>query len=53
MSVYTEKELKFALNCDIYKFIQIPNIVDSSMYFKYLKKFKKKKLLRGQFFYKV
>ena len=51
VSVYSEKELKFALNCNIYKFIQIPlNLVDSSMYFKNFKNFKKKKIVARSIF---
>ena len=43
VSIYSEQELYFALNNNIYKYIQIPiNIADTYLYFKFLKKFKKK-----------
>lgn len=43
VSIYSEKELKFALKQDIYTYIQIPvNVADTYYYSKYVKKFKKK-----------
>ena len=43
VSIYSEKELKYALSNPIYTHIQIPiNLADSYYYFKYKNKFKKK-----------
>lgn len=46
VSVYTENELKFSLQNDIYTYIQIPiNLADSYFFFKYRKKMIKKKVV--------
>jgi len=43
VSIYSEKELKFAINNNFYKYIQIPlNLADSYFFFKYKKKMQKK-----------
>ena len=51
VSIYNEQELYFALNNNIYKYIQIPiNIADTYLYFKFLKKFKKKIIVARSIF---
>ena len=43
VSIYSEKELNFAIKQDIYNYIQIPiNLADSHYYFKYVKKISRK-----------
>ncbi len=51
VSIYNEQELYFALNNNIYKYIQIPiNMADTYLYFKFLKKFKKKIIVARSIF---
>ena len=46
VSIYSEEELKFALQNKIYSYIQIPiNLADSYLFLKYKKKMNKKKIV--------
>ena len=45
-SIYSENELKFVINNNLYKYIQIPlNLADSYFFFEYKKKMHKKKIV--------
>ena len=54
VSIYSENELKFAINNNLYRYIQIPlNLADSYFFFEYKKKCVKKLLLLDPLFCKV